>query len=485
MSLLIQEGDTVIITGNDNKSFTIHHNIHPNDIIKLHKGVQISARELIHQPYFAFYRVNSKTPIKSSTTTPTTKDNNDEKVDENDEKMNEQQEQEQEQQQQQPKTQLTLLNEHPDPEPLYCQEESKEDMEKDNRGIVDDNRAQQLTLEQIEELKKKSSSLSNGVDASTIIDTLVSHSSSFAQKNNFSQQKYLKKKKQKYMTIIKVLPPSIHEMCRVYMEKKPEKISHLRFDALAQLLYLGNVYSNTQVMIVESCMGLVTAGALERMCGFGRILKVAENNSHHFHCAKVLNQRHVPSKSVVHDGESMIYHVPFSLIAKLDNQTETAAATTADTPTTTSAESSSSATATADTAAVTTTTTTELDAEIEQKKMEKQRHREEMEQRITMLLKAKSDSLIIAGDGYDPESILVKLWPYLQLSGTFAIFCPYIQPLQQCYNMLRARKNGMNACMITLTETWTREQQVLPLRTHPVMRMHATSGFILAGTKLE
>jgi hypothetical protein len=35
-----------------------------------------------------------------------------------------------------------------------------------------------------------------------------------------------------------------------------------------------------------------------------------------------------------------------------------------------------------------------------------------------------------------------------------------------------------------LMEIWTRDYQVLPERTHPTMKMHAASGYLLAGIKV-
>lgn len=39
--------------------------------------------------------------------------------------------------------------------------------------------------------------------------------------------------------------------------------------------------------------------------------------------------------------------------------------------------------------------------------------------------------------------------------------------------------------MLELGETWMREYQVLPQRTHPTMRMNAASGYILSGIKVD
>ena len=38
-------------------------------------------------------------------------------------------------------------------------------------------------------------------------------------------------------------------------------------DSLAQMLTLGNVCANSTVMVVDSCLGLVTAAVLERLGG--------------------------------------------------------------------------------------------------------------------------------------------------------------------------------------------------------------------------
>jgi tRNA (adenine-N(1)-)-methyltransferase non-catalytic subunit len=37
---------------------------------------------------------------------------------------------------------------------------------------------------------------------------------------------------------------------------------------------------------------------------------------------------------------------------------------------------------------------------------------------------------------------------------------------------------------LQLNETWTREYQVLPGRTHPEMKMNACSGYLLSGIKV-
>ena len=43
--------------------------------------------------------------------------------------------------------------------------------------------------------------------------------------------------------------------------------SNLRIDTLGQILTMGNVRANSTVMVVESCLGLITGAVLERLGG--------------------------------------------------------------------------------------------------------------------------------------------------------------------------------------------------------------------------
>jgi hypothetical protein len=110
---------------------------------------------------------------------------------------------------------------------------------KNNKELVDDNKAQGLSAEQITEMKKK------GVGGESIIQALIQNSSSFQNKTEFSQQKYIKKKQEKYVLnhlsdvprcplltyairrylhYIEVLPPSTQTLTKVYFTKAPSKI---------------------------------------------------------------------------------------------------------------------------------------------------------------------------------------------------------------------------------------------------------------------
>lgn len=91
-----------------------------------------------------------------------------------------------------------------------------------------------------------------------------------------------------------------------------------------------------------------------------------------------------------------------------------------------------------------------------------------------------AESLIVATK-YDPVDVTVALFPYLMQGGTFVVYSQCVRPLEDLAEMVL----GTVACDIDISESWMREYQVLPQRTHPMMEMNGASGYILTGTKIE
>jgi tRNA (adenine-N(1)-)-methyltransferase non-catalytic subunit len=91
------------------------------------------------------------------------------------------------------------------------------------------------------------------------------------------------------------------------------------------------------------------------------------------------------------------------------------------------------------------------------------------------------DSLVIA-TRYEPTETLLKMLPYLSASCPFVIYSEFIEPLTECFRELQNKSLAIN---LRLSDTWTREYQVLPDRTHPNMNMSQSGGFLLTGIKLD
>jgi tRNA (adenine-N(1)-)-methyltransferase non-catalytic subunit len=92
------------------------------------------------------------------------------------------------------------------------------------------------------------------------------------------------------------------------------------------------------------------------------------------------------------------------------------------------------------------------------------------------------NSCLIVHDQFQPTDIVKTIWFTLQSSATMCVFSPYVQPLAELQEMLIHQKMAAN---VKIEELWTREHQVLPMRTHPNMSMHGASGFILSAIKVN
>jgi tRNA (adenine-N(1)-)-methyltransferase non-catalytic subunit len=90
--------------------------------------------------------------------------------------------------------------------------------ENDNRSYTDTNSAQKLSVDELVELRDK------GASGKEIIQKLVENSKTWDSKTEFSKQKYLKKKQQKYMPRVRFLKCTPANLCMTYRSKSPAKI---------------------------------------------------------------------------------------------------------------------------------------------------------------------------------------------------------------------------------------------------------------------
>ncbi|NXR15824.1 TRM6 methyltransferase, partial [Semnornis frantzii] len=138
----------------------------------------------------------------------------------------------------------------------------------DNRNIVDDGKSQKLTHDDIKALKDK------GIKGQEIVQQLIENSTTFRDKTEFAQDKYIKKKKKKYEAVITIVKPSTRILSTMYYAREPGKINHLRYDTLAQMLTLGNIRAGNKMIVMETCAGLVLGAVMERMGGYGTIIQM-------------------------------------------------------------------------------------------------------------------------------------------------------------------------------------------------------------------
>ncbi|DBA03000.1 TPA: hypothetical protein N0F65_003188 [Lagenidium giganteum] len=333
----------------------------------------------------------------------------------------------------------------------------------DNRSYADTNSAQKLSAKEIHGLREE------GASGQEIIKALVENSETWDAKTEFSKQKYLKKKQQKYMPRVRFLKCTAESLCRTYRLKNPSKILNMREDTLGQILAYANIHAKAQVLVVDTVMGLVTGAIAERQAGLGRIL--APHDGPH-PSADILRRWNFDKKT----RESM-HFFSFKNVALLTKKEE-------DIPDPEPERNEVTPEEAKRLEAERLSQYTEEERRAYQEKKAKKRANKITRQPIRQVrewVRQKSDALVIACD-FDPERVLMALLPYLHCSKPFVIYSEYMEPLTKIFDKLQK----MDAIIdLQLNETWTREYQVLPGRTHPEMKMNACSGYLLTGIKIN
>lgn len=109
-------------------------------------------------------------------------------------------------------------------EPVDSVVELKKELLKDansgesNQEIWDDGKSQQLKKEDIEGFRDQ------GLTGGEILSQLVENSKTFAIKTEFSQEKYLNKKEEKYSEWVEILKPSVRLLAKYYHSHDAMKV---------------------------------------------------------------------------------------------------------------------------------------------------------------------------------------------------------------------------------------------------------------------
>mmetsp|Transcript_38914 Transcript_38914/g.44417 ORF Transcript_38914/g.44417 Transcript_38914/m.44417 type:complete len:498 (+) Transcript_38914:49-1542(+) len=343
------------------------------------------------------------------------------------------------------------------------------DQANDNRKLVDNNNSQALKQHELKKLR------SEGTDGSEIIQSLIKNSATFDSKTEFSKAKYIARKQMKYQPRGRLVRCTSRTICQAMYLKDSKKIMNLREDTIGQMLSFSNVCAGFQVLVFDMAMGIVTGSLAQRMGGFGKILCLytgqqpscidmlerfnltfTENHSIKWlHSEDIFINAHgeYPDEDDVEaqDRDTLKWPCPLQghtrkYLEGLEDEKEL----------------KTFLTKRCNRFARKLTRTSPLEAR-------------------AMLLTHPSDSILIATRG-DPTETLLGMLPYLGPSCPFVVFCEYMEPLAHC--LLELQENNL-AINLRLTDTWMREYQVLPGRTHPNMHMSQNGGFLLVGIKLD
>ena len=309
------------------------------------------------------------------------------------------------------------------------------DINKDNRNLFDNGENQKLKYEEILKLKEDNT-------ATEIIDKLIENSASFSQKTEYSQEKYIKKKKDKYLPVYRILKPTIRNLCNVFTQAvNKRKVLNMRMDTIAQMLTYGNVAANRNVLVLESCKGLLLASIAERVGGFGKIVNLSPNGSH------MASKETLDYMNFSSEYTSELYNFPLEKVDKIQEYIEKMSQKLA---------------------------TIENNQAFTDKLTEKIESAKKVQE---LFVNKQFDCLIIACK-FRPLPILQKLIDSLNPSSYFVIYSQVQDSLIECLSFLKQNRKAVH---VELADNWFREYQVLPERTHPKNMMDMCSGFLLSG----
>jgi len=344
--------------------------------------------------------------------------------------------------------------------------------ENDNRNLVDDNTSQAITADELHKMRSDPS-----LSGAEIVETIIKNSASFSAKTSFSKAKYIKKKQMKYQPRCRLVRCTSSSICEALFLKDARKIMNLREDSLAQILSFANISAGSKILCFDNCMGLITGACAQRMGGYGLIhsiytgfappfidtiarfnLSFVEHSSMKWvHAGHIFHDDAHPEKEVEGEDIDMIERNKLHWPCPMQSHTEEY---------------------------IVNMDTEKKRVEFLQKRcgrFARKLTRSTPDENAASLKNGKKcDSLILASS-YDPKVTLLKLLPYLETSCPFVVFCENMEPLFECFQELQNQKLAIN---LRLSDTWLREYQVLPNRTHPNMTMSQNGGFILTGVKL-
>ena len=243
----------------------------------------------------------------------------------------------------------------------------------------------------------------------------------------------------------------------------------LRVDALAQILSLANVCHNSRVLIYERTNGFVCASVLDRMSGEGRVVHaLREKQTPNLVMAEVMGLPSIKERwQAVRISD---FNPQTARVCRNSN------CPTADGDGAIAAAAGVVAGEDEGAAAIPPENLEKLAADAAASRIRMELRPHEVK---AMLAAHAIDSLIVVDDE-DPAAACAELFPHVRLSGAVCVYSPYLSQLLPIHARLRDDVVGSK-----IQETWFREMQVLPNRTHPQVNMSHTGGYLFSAIKVE
>lgn len=369
-------------------------------------------------------------------------------------------------------------------------DDEDDECQRDNRNVVDDNTSQKLSTAEIEQLKE------SGLTQGDLVDVVVRGSMTFAGKNTFSQQKYVQRKRRKYLQYFHMEPITTRSLMGFHTQRDPRRILDLRLDSLANIMTLANIQPglSQSVLIWDDSLGLVTGAILTKIGHVNDDLTPLQYtgpnpesstytdqvddpiSAKKYNIQKDQNTRCEATVVNVHSEPQMqvpnIIH--WNLSADIRAQLHSAHIKMID-------PELQEYTAKVDTDP--SKFPPPIDADQERIRLSRYLDRRNRRQRVTNLFKERQfDSLVIITSNTDVLALLTRLVPFLKSSGKLVVYAQSRELVFESYFHLRRSKEQW--VDVNAQDSWCRPYQTATGRVHPAMNCDGGTGTIISATKV-
>lgn len=328
----------------------------------------------------------------------------------------------------------------------------------------------------------------------------------------------------RYLAQFIVLKPSSRLLSEMYFSKNPIKVLEIRPDSLAQILTWSNVQANSNVLLMENCQGLLTGALMERLGLDGKLLQFYQGSSpvriitEQFNytmadiddlvCSYPLDRLKVLKellKSELNDDEIIELVLGKSKDPITECKKEIKEKTDQNMDTELTEENGTKENqekVTAEEKPILEKDTVEEqnkhgDKRSHDGKITNDRRNIHYNSRVAFInrqqrakecltalkyLREKNFTSLVIASKFHPKSMLLEMLEYLTNGCPFVVYFTHQEALIECHIVLRELNLATN---IEITETFLRNIQVLPNRSHPEIVMSATGGYILRGIKIQ
>ena len=320
---------------------------------------------------------------------------------------------------------------------------------------------------------------SEGLDADEMIKAIAAKNSAFKARTDYSKTKYIKKKLNRHKFIFQVLKPNARLISKVVFNQDNKKCLLLSPMDIGHLLYKCNLFPGCRMILCEGTGGLLTSVILEKLGQKVEIIDffTGENpkreNSVFFEFDNncFANVYPLPFKYANIDTSISDFEVaenvtePEAKKHKIDNETWEHQSTDMD------IELGENEVKHAQKG------TKDAGKNTRVKFVFGPKHRKGLE----MYRDGGFDCLLIATK-FDPYALLKHTYRQLAPSRTIVVFHSSMDVIQNSADWLSQNKMAVN---IQVSEIFSRDYQVLPNRTRPVMKPEETAGYCLSAIKVE